>query len=110
MKKAMIILAVLAVVFAVDAMAKRYYGVYMYSGRASADTVLTLPVQTDDYYCCCATDTINFQFFDADSNYVTQFTLGPGQCYDSEGDGFRAKYVHINAPDATNTVTFYAIY
>lgn len=110
MKKLFLALAVAALFFAGDALGKKFYGVHLYSGRASADTVLTLPVSTDDYFFCCATDSINFRFFDSDSVYVTQITLGAGQCFDSEDDGYRAKYVHINAPDATNTVTFYATY
>jgi hypothetical protein len=107
MKKIIILLAVVSLLFAGDVLSKRYWGVYMPSSRASADTVLTLPTPTQDYFFCCTVDSVNFRFFDSDSNYVTYITLGPGQCHDSEGNGYRAKYVHINAPDATNTVSFW---
>ena len=107
MKKIILGLAIVALLFAGDVMSKRYWGVYLPSSRASADTVLTLLTPTNDYFFCCTGDTVNFRFFNVDSIYVTQITLGAGQCHDSEGNGYRASYVHINAPDATNTVSFW---
>jgi len=110
MKRLIVMGLIAAVVFGsllgtVDA--KRYWGILMPTARAYTDTVLTLPTPTADYFFCCEGDSVNFRFFDADSVYVCQITLAAGRCHDSEGEGYRAKYVHINAPDASNTIEFW---
>jgi len=80
----------------------------MMTGRASADQVIDLTTETRSYILIAINDTVNFAFYDKDSVYVTEMTLLDGEIFNgitAKSKTPIARYISVNAPDVSNTIS-----